>query len=65
MSLGDVVVADKVYAYEHGKDMRGFRPRPFTGLSKRRLVDHARYVASSDRWRSRLPRKGPGQQARA
>jgi nucleoside phosphorylase len=57
VSLGDVVVADRVIAYERGKVTdQGQLPRIDSKPSTGYLVDRARAVARGGRWRQRLPR---------
>lgn len=55
VTVGDVVVATKVYGYESGKvEDGGFRPRPALGRSSESLVQWARTLAHADDWRDRL-----------
>jgi nucleoside phosphorylase len=58
VSLGDVVAATKVYAYESGKAAEDFHTRPEIGLSGYGLTNRARAEARKKGWRSR--RKGSG-----
>ncbi|WPB77502.1 pentapeptide repeat-containing protein [Archangium violaceum] len=53
--LGDVVVADKVYGYEHGKDTEeGFLTRPEVHRATYALLQRARAEARKDEWKQRL-----------
>lgn len=55
VSIGDVVVATKVYGYESGKDEEGgFRPRPEISLPAYIFEQRARAVRLKDRWKARL-----------
>jgi nucleoside phosphorylase len=54
VSLGDVVIADKVYAYESGKDDLTFRPRPEMGISSFRLIERAQAEARKEDWVRRI-----------
>jgi nucleoside phosphorylase len=60
VTIGDVLVATKVYAYERGKDTKsGFEPRPSLTLPAYALEQRARAIRQSDAWRARLdPRLG-------
>jgi nucleoside phosphorylase len=51
VDLGDVVCATKVYAYESGKAVESFLPRPQTYQSAYALVQAARALARSNEWR--------------
>lgn len=56
LSLGDVVVARKVYAIHGGKeDAAGFRPRPETWSPRHGHVQRAERIAESGIWRDALP----------
>jgi len=56
LSLGDVVVAKKVYAIHGGKeDDAGFRPRPESWWPDHGHVQRAERLAESDRWQDALP----------
>jgi len=62
VSVGDVVVATKIYNYESGKDtVEGFRPRPMITLPDHALLQHARYVRRRKKWLARAgeDREGP------
>ena len=56
VTIGDVVVATKVYGYESGKDEegRGFRPRPEISLPAYIFEQRARALRLKDRWKARL-----------
>lgn len=54
VEIGDVVVANKVYGYESGKDEESFRPRPESLEPTYRILQRARAVARSGTWRERL-----------
>ncbi len=54
VEIGDVVVANKVYGYESGKDEESFRPRPESLEPSYRILQRARAVARSGTWRERL-----------
>jgi nucleoside phosphorylase len=55
--LGDVVVADRVIAYERAKVTdQGLLPRMDSKPSTSALVDRARAIARAGTWRQRLPK---------
>jgi nucleoside phosphorylase len=55
VTIGDVVVATKVYGYEAGKDSDDrFRPRPEVLKSAHDLEQRARILRQSGEWRKRL-----------
>ena len=54
VSLGDVVVATKVHAYESGKVNEDFHIRPDFNVSSYSLQQRARAEAKRDDWRNRL-----------
>ena len=54
VSLGDVLVASKVYAYEYGKDAEYFRPRPEALEPSYRILGRASAVARGDQWHARI-----------
>ena len=54
VAVGDVVVADKVYGYERGRDIDdGLRPRPDVQRSSFALLARARAEARKPEWGSR------------
>jgi nucleoside phosphorylase len=51
VAIGDVVVGEKIYGYEAGKDTEdGFRPRPSAPLASYPLVQTARALVRSGVW---------------
>ncbi|HZH14393.1 MAG TPA: pentapeptide repeat-containing protein [Archangium sp.] len=55
VKIGDVVVADKVYGYEHGKTLdKEFRPRPAVHQSTYALLQRARTEARKGEWKRRI-----------
>jgi len=55
VSIGDVVVADKMYGYESGKDDEaGFRPRAEVKNSAHEIEQRGRALPKSDAWCRRL-----------
>jgi nucleoside phosphorylase len=55
VTIGDVVVADKMYGYESGKDDEtGFRPRPEVKNSAHDIEQRGRALPKSNDWRKRL-----------
>jgi nucleoside phosphorylase len=55
VTIGDVVVATKVYAYESGKETpHGFLPRPEVQKSHHELEQRARVLRSDTMWHRRL-----------
>jgi nucleoside phosphorylase len=59
VGLGDVVVAEKVYAYDAGRDGKSFSPRPDLGSSSFRLVERAQAEARKDDWLRRIKHDTP------
>jgi nucleoside phosphorylase len=58
VSIGDVLVANKVYGYERGKDTaRAFKPRPAVILPAYPLEQRARAIRLKAQWRKRLDPK--------
>ncbi|HEY6927473.1 MAG TPA: hypothetical protein VI653_28620 [Steroidobacteraceae bacterium] len=55
VSLGDVVVANKLYSYETGVDTEQFKPRPEIGLPSYRLVQITQGLARAGTWRAHIP----------
>ena len=54
VTIGDVLIADKVYSYEGGKeDKDGFKARPVMGGGSRELLAYAQIMSKSDEWKSR------------
>lgn len=56
VSIGDVVVATKVYGYESGKAMRTFNPRPQVHETAYGLQQRARAEARRDEWGKHIAR---------
>ena len=55
VTLGDAVVASKVYGYERGKDLGdGFKPRPIAKITAYVLEQRARAVRLKNGWTRRL-----------
>jgi nucleoside phosphorylase/Flp pilus assembly protein TadD len=54
VAIGDVVVGNKVYGYESGKESAGFRPRPSVHESNYRLTQRAKAEARNGNWRRRI-----------
>jgi serine/threonine protein kinase/nucleoside phosphorylase len=54
VSLGTVVAANKVYAYDRGADGRSFMTYPDLGLASHRLVCRAEAEALQSRWMNRI-----------
>lgn len=53
VSLGDVVTADKIHAYESGRESKsGFQPRPDGRTSSYRLVQRARAESRRGDWKA-------------
>ncbi|MDC0709152.1 NACHT domain-containing protein [Stigmatella sp. ncwal1] len=63
--IGDVVAADKAYAFEAGKAKQEFEPRPETERSSYALVQRAKKVALNPNWLSRLGDSLPTSSAQA
>ena len=56
VSLGDVVVANKVYGYESGKVEKGdFLTRPAVFAPDFKLLEIARFISRSDDWLHKIP----------
>lgn len=54
VTLGDVLVATKVYSYEGGKeDKDGFKARPAMGGGSKELLAYAQIMSKSDEWKTR------------
>ena len=57
VSIGDVVIADKMYGYESGKEEEtGFRARPEVKNSAHDIEQRGRALPKSDDWHKRLNR---------
>ena len=55
VTVGDVVIADKMYGYESGRDDEtGFKPRPEVKNSAHDIEQRGRAVPKSEDWRKRL-----------
>jgi nucleoside phosphorylase len=55
VAIGDVVVADKMYGYESGKeDETGFRPRPEVKNAAHDIEQRGRTLPKTDDWKKRL-----------
>jgi nucleoside phosphorylase len=55
VAIGDVVVADKMYGYESGKeDETGFRPRPEVKNAAHDIEQRGRTLPKSEDWKKRL-----------
>ncbi|HEY4354238.1 MAG TPA: 5'-methylthioadenosine/S-adenosylhomocysteine nucleosidase [Acidobacteriaceae bacterium] len=65
VSIGDVVVGSKIYAYESGKDKDRFESRPENHVASYRLLQRARAEARSGRWTKRIPVGDTGQGVKA
>lgn len=53
VKLGDVVVSDRVYAYEYGKEVESFKARPHLGNTAYRLLQQARHEVRNSGWLAR------------
>lgn len=54
VKIGDIVIANKLYGYEAGKETDdGFVSRPEVFNCSLDLVDHAKKIGRSDQWKSR------------
>lgn len=54
VKIGDVVIANKLYGYESGKETaNGFVARPEVIFSSSDLLSHAEHVARNNDWKSR------------
>lgn len=63
VKLGDVVVSDRVYAYEYGKEVESFKARPHLGNAAHRLLQQARYELRNPGWRDRAGYSGDSPEA--
>jgi nucleoside phosphorylase len=58
VTIGDVVIADKMYGYESGKeDETGFKPRPEVKNAAHDIEQRGRALPKSDNWRKRFNKK--------
>ncbi len=54
VTLGDIVIGEKIYGYESGKETQNFQARPNIGNSSYDLVQRARAEARKNDWLHRI-----------
>jgi len=51
-SVGDVIVGEKIYFYEGGKDLKGsFKARPDAKSSSNRVIEYAKSIGRGNEWK--------------
>jgi len=51
---GDIIIANKVYGYEHGKSGETLQPMPEVGKSSHALIQRAQNIISYENWYKRI-----------
>lgn len=59
VTIGDIVVATKIYGYESGKAETSFLTRPEVGISTYRMIQRAQAVARNTSWLRRIQPNPP------
>lgn len=59
LNIGDVLVGEKVYGYEGGKDGKEFKARPELGKSSYRILERAKMESNKDDWKVILNGSNP------
>lgn len=60
VSPGDVLIANKVYGYEGGKeDKDGFKARPVAGMCSKDLLAFAQILSKNESWKDRTKENAP------